>query len=645
MVSLYGKVRVPVETKHKDGAAPGAPRFVHQSCCVTIPNNERNLFVLPRRKPAAEDAMDEDAGPGQGGKEGERHSIGEVYAEMKDVLMPSCIPRAQGSAWKAKAVTRSYAFEDPSVPRGQCQYLKVVYDGRYPVPERDVCVTGGKTFEKILGAGASNLENFLVKRKLMGPCWVRVYDPQPVTGGNVSWCKWECAVAGPKSLTPRLNPPPPPPVSTCSIKFKTAVNPKSQKLEVVCAAAICHSKVLLDSASDESPRHMTALTLVRPVNFDGDGIAPRFPRDMDSELKGMPELQKSPNERALLSRLLAQIGTWDPDVLVSHHGWGHDIDLLLHRCVELKVSMWSKIGRRRQMRLPSTSQFGGGKDWAVAGALSGRVLCDTLLTAKELLTGQTSYSLSSLAKTQLKVTGRAEIEPVDVPAWCKTSEHIVHLAKHTLNDAQLVQSLMFKLQALPLTKQLTNIAGNLWGRTLKGNRAERNEYLLLHEFHRLKYLVPEKRSAKQRDEELGEAGGGGGKKGYSGGLVLEPKKGLYDSFILLLDFNSLYPSLIQEYNLCFTTIDWSKSNGSGNDDKGAPQGDALPSLPDTSLDRGVLPRVIKTLVDRRKNVKRFMKDEKDADKKEEVSGGSKVLLVRRSWLLLNSYCYRSGFNG
>jgi len=260
------------------------------------------------------------------------------------------------------------------------------------------------------------------------------------------------------------------------------------------------------------------------------------------------------NERMLLSRLLVQIGQWDPDVIVGHNAWGYDMEVLLCRCADLRVNLWSKVGRLRRPGYPKKGDFSRGGDWAIADAVTGRVLVDTYLSAKELLR-ETTYSLKNLAKSQLK-THREDIEPVDVPTWFNSSKDIVNLAKHTLHDAELVQSLMFKLQVLPLTRQLTCIAGNLWSRTVKGNRAERNEYLLLHEFHQLKYIVPEKVRYNNNNK-----GGGTNKREkakYSGGLVLEPKRGLYDTFVLLLDFNSLYPSIIQEYNLCFTTLGWSE---------------------------------------------------------------------------------------
>ena len=73
--------------------------------------------------------------------------------------------------------------------------------------------------------------------------------------------------------------------------------------------------------------------------------------------------------------------------------------------------------------------------------------------------------------------------------------------------------------------------------------------LLMHEFWKCDYILPDSnRFMKGKSDEIGN------KKKFAGGLVHEPKSDIYTDFVLLLDFNSLYPSIIREFNICFTTV-------------------------------------------------------------------------------------------
>lgn len=145
-----------------------------------------------------------------------------------------------------------------------------------------------------------------------------------------------------------------------------------------------------------------------------------------------------------------------------------------------------------------------------------------------------------------------------------------------------------------------------------GGRSERNEFLLLHAFHEKNYIVPDKPSFKKAQLEMVSVGqscclhttrltvwlflsrlkektrwpwrkASGRKRPpmlevwcwipklvslHVFWWILSPWRliclslkplyryfaGFYDKFVLLLDFNSLYPSIIQEFNICFTTV-------------------------------------------------------------------------------------------
>ncbi|CAI8021301.1 DNA polymerase alpha catalytic subunit [Geodia barretti] len=103
----------------------------------------------------------------------------------------------------------------------------------------------------------------------------------------------------------------------------------------------------------------------------------------------------------------------------------------------------------------------------------------------------------------------------------------------------------------------------------------------------------------------GRGRGIGGERSQKAGLHrrsgVGTEKGFLRYFHSSPGLHSLYPSIIQEYNICFTTVDHAHCSTDGDDYSQL-------QLPDPSLSPGVLSSEIRVLVERRRQVKQLMKN-------------------------------------
>jgi len=392
-----------------------------------------------------------------------------------------------------------------------------------------------------------------------------------------------------------------PPLTLMSIALRTVHNVKANKQEIIAISARIYENVSLADATTEIEKMPHQLfTVVRPI----ESIFPAGFEKLAERHPGKLKLEKT--ENMLLSAFLAKMYQADPDVCMGHSLDNVDWPVLLHRLREKNVPGWSKVGRLRRTAWPKGGNFAG-SFFMERQMAAGRLLCDLANDlGKSLMTKCQSWSLTEMCELILGKK-RQELDNEEALKSWRTAKGCLDCLVRCEADTHFVAAVALKIQILPLTKILTNLAGNSWARTLSGTRAERNEYILLHEFYRNKYICPDKLSGKQLDvmrraeeetpDDEDDAVAGGKKKDkYKGGLVFDPEKGLYDKHILVMDFNSLYPSIIQEYNICFTTVDRSSSDR-----------DKVPDVPEEQA-LGVLPRLISKLVQRRRQVKGLMKD-------------------------------------
>ncbi|KAJ9107960.1 hypothetical protein QFC20_003645 [Naganishia adeliensis] len=555
------------------------------SCCVTIHGIERNLFVLPRSRRQDEDGDDEEV------------SMSEVHSELDSIRRQHDIKGVFG----VKKVLRKYAFELPEVPRGENEWYKVVYGFDQPAMPSN---TEGATFSKIFGTNTSAFELLVLKRKIMGPCWLEIKGCIRKTVDPASWCRLEVKVDDPKNVNPfpetdQTAPKNIPPLTVMSLAVRTIVNHEANNQEILAVTTSVWETYNIDDPTPPEKIYHTPYTIVRP-------LGEKFPPNFEQRCRNERQMATARGEREMLNYVLNIFTKTDPDVIVGHEFFGATFEVLLQRMKELKVDHWSRIGRFRRKNLTIAKHWNNNTKLA-----AGRLIADLSGDGAKGMIDSVTWSLTEMCQNQLGFT-REEIDPDDTAgffdSFAVTPDRLLHFIRHLQMDAYAQMAIASKVQYLPLTKQLTNLAGNSWNRTLTGARAERNEYILLHEFHRLKYICPDKgegkptsRSAKKvNKDEDGTVIPEQKRAKYQGGLVFEPKRGLWDTYILVMDFNSLYPSIIQEFNIDFTTID-------RHDDETAIE-DEIPEVPGSDVPQGVLPRLIATLVNRRKQVKSLMKD-------------------------------------
>ncbi|KAF6002214.1 DNA-directed DNA polymerase alpha catalytic subunit pol1 [Cyanidiococcus yangmingshanensis] len=569
-----------------------------------------------------------------------------VYDEVKSVLLENGIRE-----YSARQDARCFLSNHVGHRRPELTpCLRVTYPAKYAALEPFL---EGQTFSQVVGTKNTLMERFVLELQIPGPCWMRVSDATRVDG--VSSCSWSLSVDSPTKIevlpksevqlsVPLMR------VLSVSMRTVAEANSNAKELAVICGTVF--DRVPTNRTVGDAPRAAMQFAIVRPLSHES------FPFGFDRIVRGRRILRER-NELAMIERFLAEINRLDPDILVCHQAMSHHLDVLIRRMRELRVREWWHLGRliqRRQLEdlRKSTQAYTNGIGPALARQLvAGRLLCDTEEAAREYLPREKDYSLRSLCRSTFgsKIISQEECDEEwstqSMLAAYRDAKELLEAIDKCNEDARLSFLLADRLAVIPLSNELASICGYLWSRALLGNRAERIEYLLLHEIHRSgKYVAPDKIRCQRRNNltprlglkeqntqgsvgtqtpvatfTLTQRGGSTPssaagsaqrlqhsvkrrKPAYQGGYVLEPKRGLYETCVLQLDFSSLYPSIIQEYNIDFTTVTL--------DCDGAAQ------LPSPALDTGILPSVLRRLVQRRRQVREAARGESDPVRQQQL---------------------------
>ena len=538
------------------------------SISVIIKDIYRTIFILPKPEYESDD------------------QIQKVYEEFEDLRKKRFNYIKE---YQCKIVEKKYCFELPVESKDVHKVLKIKYKAEYGTIPPNL---NQKTFDYIFGKKSSLLENILLKLKIKGPCWLKIKN---FTENNLNflrtWSDYELSLDDFKNIeviTKNSNGSdiPIPPMKLVSISTQSIRIKNGNELYCICCA-LKEGYHVEDVKGSNKVDDFKSLIFARKIdnkmsifkNNSGDQNDLNINLDNIPDLNNISKLREllkigniylANDEKSLLITFITKISAYDPDIIVGHNLNNKHLDLILSRISFYKTPNWTKLSHFKRSTIPNHLRGANNSEYC-RNCLSGRLLCDTFENTKDILFKETNYDLRTICEKHLNLKNLPEIEPTNILINLSSVNDIKHILQVTMDEAYYTLIVMDKFQILPLTLQLTSIAGCLWTKSLQCSRAARCEMLLLHQFYEQNYLFPDKYhrtdliEEENRDEEeddddgMNEGANNNSrnqrrKPQYSGGLVLEPHPGLYDDIILVMDFNSLYPSIIQEYNISFETV-------------------------------------------------------------------------------------------
>lgn len=593
---LFGKVKVK-----------GKPPV---SCCVAVHGMERRYYFFK--------------------KENDNVTIEQTQEEVMKKIEKRH-PRFYKNV-KSEIVTDKYYCFELDIARGNVSVVQVTYPFSDPPLDLDF---EGVYYNGMIGGTYKPQELFVIDNKIMGPCWLEIEDFKLQETKSHSHCQLELSVEFPEDVSVLKGMHEIPKFSAISLSL---IRDKDKDKEIKAIVGLYTTNYDVENVqSTISTTPHVFVSLSGADNKKGsDGIIMESLRYKAKEAFGS-EVNFFPREFALMQGFIQKLNRLDPDLII-----GHDINNVFYEIIISKIEQYglanaSSLSRSKRDSTEMKRALKGHGLRRIRGLNYGRMVCDTHLSSLEIIR-ETNYELDFLAEKHLKENNiyafrRALADPV---------LNLLATVDEAIMNAHLSLKLCQKLQLVQLNKQLTNVSGCFWYQSFQNLRAERNEMLLMHTFSKSGFIFPDK--FEKRFEEGAKRGKKREKAKYEGGKVLDPKSGLYQDFILLLDFNSLYPSIIQEYKICFTTvrrayvtidfynpslkreIDRETIEDAVGDDEDVDQDELLErtkipdhdhnSIKDSDPHLQILPRIIKLLVTRRKEVKTQIKNASDPKVKE-----------------------------